>query len=58
VAVGCQEAIGNDSAARVYVFAAVVAAVAGHAQQVAHCPGQKPPFSAVKRPAHPYKSPI
>jgi hypothetical protein len=23
-----------------------------------NCPGQKPPFSAVKRPARPYKSPI
>jgi hypothetical protein len=23
-----------------------------------HCPGRKPPFSAVKRPARPYKSPI
>ena len=23
-----------------------------------HCPGRKPPFSAVKRPALPYKSPI
>ena len=22
------------------------------------CPGQKPPFSAVKRPARPYRSPI
>ena len=32
------------------------AAVLEHA--VDHFPGQKPPFSAVKRPARPYKSPI
>jgi hypothetical protein len=26
--------------------------------RVRHCPGRKPPFWAVRRPARPYKSPI
>ena len=49
---------------RVHVGAGLCVLVLHHAEQLVlavlldHCPGPKPPFLAVKRPARPYKSTI
>jgi hypothetical protein len=51
----------RPTAGRTVVLVAVEGGEGGQGRRrdlEAHCPRRKPPFSAVKRPARPYKSPI